>query len=65
MIRQLYGRHYAIEQLFVKPGDQGHQGVARDRTYLILALKTAVVKKHEPRLVYQEWGDSGTGLFFK
>ena len=54
MIYILYGRHYAIEQLFVSPSHQGHLGVARDRTYLILTLKSQVVQTHDPKKVYQE-----------
>lgn len=53
MIRILYGRHYAIEQLFVCPRDQGHLGIARDRTYLILTLKSSVVQTHDPKQVYK------------
>ena len=54
MMNRLYARHYAIKQLFVSPSDQGHAGVARDRTYLILALKKAVVEVHDPKQVYKD-----------
>ena len=54
MIKRLYGRHYNIEQLFVSPADQGHAGIARERTYLILTLKCSVVKVHDVQAVYKK-----------
>lgn len=42
MIKTLYSRHYDIRTLFVSPADQGHAGIARDRVYVILALKGRV-----------------------
>ena len=42
MIMLLYSRYYAIKKLHVSPADQGHAGVARDRIYLVLALKGKV-----------------------
>eukprot|EP00435_Cladocopium_sp_Y103_P013458 s5184_g3.t1 len=46
-------RHYDIEQLFVSPADQGHRGVARDRTYLVLTLKDKVIQVFDVQAVYK------------
>ena len=54
MITKLYGRHYAIKQLFVEPTHTGHAAVARDRTYLILTLKSRVVEIHNVNKVYED-----------
>ena len=54
MINTLYGRHYNITQLFVSPADQGHSGVARDRTYLVLTLKDKVTQVHDVEVVYRK-----------
>eukprot|EP00435_Cladocopium_sp_Y103_P039076 s756_g10.t1 len=53
MIRKLYARHYDIQQLFVSPADQGHSGVARDRTYLVLTLKDKVTQVFDVQAVYR------------
>ena len=52
MIEKLYGRYYNIDQLFVSPADQGFDGVARDRTYLVLARKGVVRQDFDLRDVY-------------
>ena len=54
MIETLYGRHYDIVQLFVSPADQGHAGVARNRTYLILTRKHVVRQVRDVTKVYTE-----------
>ncbi|CAL1159908.1 unnamed protein product [Cladocopium goreaui] len=46
--------HYNITQLFVSPADQGHSGVARDRTYLVLTLKDKVTQVHDVEVVYRK-----------
>ena len=53
MIKTLYSRHYDIRTLFVSPADQGHAGIARDRVYVILALKGRV---EEGLCIHQEKG---------
>ena len=58
MIQKLYGRHYAIEQLFVTPADQGHAGVARSRTYLVLALRRLVERTQDLQQVYKLVSDA-------
>ena len=62
MIRQLYGRYYDIAQLFVTPADQGHAGVARTRTYLILTLKGVVRQARDVNAVYREVSNFIAGL---
>ncbi len=54
MIKILYSRHYSIQQLFVCPSDQGHRGVARARTYLVMALKGVVQQCHDVVEVYRK-----------
>lgn len=54
MITKLYGSHYDIEQLFVSPSDSGHDGVARERTYLILSLRKSVCKAYDVKALYEE-----------
>lgn len=54
MIKTLYAKHYDIEQLFVSPTDQGHAGIARDRLYLILALRGKVKQVHNVKCIYRK-----------
>ena len=54
MIKALYARHYNIKALFVSPADQGHAGIARDRVYLILALKGRVEEAFDVVATYQK-----------
>ncbi|CAL1150917.1 unnamed protein product [Cladocopium goreaui] len=52
MIWALYSRHYNIRILRVCPADLGHFGVARDRIYLIMSLKEAVIEVVDPIQMY-------------
>eukprot|EP00435_Cladocopium_sp_Y103_P042015 s1084_g11.t1 len=52
MIKRLYSRHYMMKVLRVSPADQGHAGIARDRIYVVLALKGRVEEAHNVQDVY-------------
>lgn len=52
MIWTLYSRYYNIRILRVCPADFGHFGVRRDRIYLIMSLKEAVIEVADPIQVY-------------
>eukprot|EP00435_Cladocopium_sp_Y103_P064885 s253_g26.t1 len=52
MIVKLYSKYYHICVLMVSPRDQGHAGVARDRVYLILTLKSKVEQIFNPQDLY-------------
>ena len=52
MIVKLYSKYYDIAVLKVSPRDQGHAGVARDRMYLILTLRSLVEQVFNPNAVY-------------
>ena len=39
MVRHMLSRDYQIHQLFVEPGDVGHSGLARARTYIFCSHK--------------------------
>ena len=57
MIKKLYAKHYDITVLRASPGDQGHDGVARQRIYLALALRGQVVATHDVVRVYKKVTD--------
>ena len=57
MIAKLYSKHYTIRCLNVKPEHQGHSGVARERIYLILALKGLVEEIANPEVIYNQVSD--------
>lgn len=52
MIAKLYSKYYNICVLKVSPQDQGHSGVARDRVYLVLTLKSQVEQVFNPNMLY-------------
>ena len=52
MIWTLYSRFYNIRILRVCPADLGHFGVRRDRIYIIMTLKEAVIEVADPIQVY-------------
>ncbi len=54
MIQKLYGKYYAMMALFVAPSDQGHSGVARDRVYVILWLRSKVTMTANPEKLYKD-----------
>ena len=62
MIQHLYGRNYDIVQLMVSPADQGHHGVARARTYLVLSLKGVVGQTRSVEAMYSEVSKFISGL---
>ena len=54
MIHRLCSKHYRIHQLFVTPADQGFDGTARERTYVVMTRKHSVAQIYNLDKLYDE-----------